>query len=76
MAEIINIRDRLPKRDRGEKMFNLSFYHKKGEWTVDVEEISPSYEGVDVDAIMKDIYVGVSKTKEHLRKAKLDKEKK
>jgi hypothetical protein len=76
MADIINIKDRMPKKDRGEKMFNLSFYQKKGEWTVDVEEISPSYDGVDVDLIMKDIYVGVSKTKEHLRKAKMNKEKK
>jgi hypothetical protein len=66
MAEIINIRDRLPKQ-RGDKMFTLSFYQKNGRWTVDVDEISMAYENSDIDAIMHDIHIGVSKIEQHLR---------
>jgi hypothetical protein len=71
MAEIINIKDRMPKH-RGSKMFTLSFYQKGGRWTVDVDEISMAYENADIDAIMADIHLGVSKIEQHLR----DKEKK
>lgn len=68
MADIINIKDRMPIRKKGEKMFTLSFYQKDGTWAVDVDEISMLYENVDTDEIIRDIYKGVKKIEEHLRK--------
>jgi hypothetical protein len=48
-------------------MFTLSFYQESGRWTVDVDEISLAYENTDIDAIMADIHLGVSKIEQHLR---------
>jgi hypothetical protein len=67
MADIINIKDKLPKPSKGEKMFTLSFYYKDGRWTADVDEISMLYEGFDTSLVIDDIHIAVKETEKHLR---------